>query len=105
MDPSRVETIRGWEFPTTIRELQVFLGFTNFYRRFIAGYSRIARPLTERLKGGITNRQVIELTEEEREAFQRLKDAFMEAPLLVHFDPEKAIRRKTDASGFAAQRS
>ena len=49
----------------------------------------------------MTNRQVIELTEEEREAFQRLKDAFMEAPLLVHFDPEKAIRLETDASGFA----
>lgn len=92
MEPSRVETIRGWEAPTTIRGLQVFLGFANFHRRFIAGYSRIARPLTERLKGGMANKQVIELTEEEREAFQRLKDAFMEAPLLVHFDPEKAIR-------------
>jgi hypothetical protein len=42
IEPSRVETIRDWPIPTTFREVQVFLGFTNFYRQFIREYSKIA---------------------------------------------------------------
>ena len=51
MDERRVQSIKEWPRPTTVRELQVFLGFTNFYRRFIAGYSKIATPITNLLKG------------------------------------------------------
>ena len=52
MDHSRVVSIQEWPIPTTIRELQVFLRFANFYRRFIAGYSRIVALITDLLKGG-----------------------------------------------------
>jgi hypothetical protein len=53
MDPKHVETIREWEGhpPKSYRDLQVLLGFYNFYRRFIRNYSNIARPLTSLLKG------------------------------------------------------
>ena len=53
MDPRRVQTIKEWEDhpPRSYRDLQVLLGFCNFYRRFIKGYSAIARPLTFLLKG------------------------------------------------------
>jgi transposase InsO family protein len=51
MDPKRVETIANWPRPESIHDVQVFLGFVNFYRRFIEGYSHIARPLTDLLKG------------------------------------------------------
>src|SRR6202048_23618 len=51
MDPNRVETIANWPRPESIHDVQVFLGFVNFYRRFIEGYSHIARPLTDLLKG------------------------------------------------------
>jgi hypothetical protein len=51
MECSRVETIQQWPEPCTYREVQVFLGFANFYRRFIKKYSKIAAPLTEMLKG------------------------------------------------------
>jgi hypothetical protein len=51
MDPKRVEMIANWPRPESIHDVQVFLGFVNFYRRFIEGYSHIARPLTDLLKG------------------------------------------------------
>ena len=44
MDEERVKTIRDWPTPKTYREVQVFLGFANFYRRFIFEFSRIAQP-------------------------------------------------------------
>ena len=46
MESSHVEMILKWPAPCTYREIQVFLSFTNFYRRFIANYSKIATPLT-----------------------------------------------------------
>ncbi len=50
MDEWKVEAIRNWPVPTTIKELQRFLGFSNFYRRFIHNYSSITSPLTSLLK-------------------------------------------------------
>ena len=51
MDPKRIKMIKEWPKSKTHRELQVFLGFVNFYRRFIHRYSKIARPLIDLLKG------------------------------------------------------
>jgi hypothetical protein len=56
MDPRRVIDIVSWEVLKTFRDIQVFLGFCNFYRRFIRNYSRIVLPLTALLKGS-KNRQ------------------------------------------------
>ena len=50
MDPKRVEAVTQWPQPKSVHDIQVFLGFVNFYRRFIKGYSHITRPLTELLK-------------------------------------------------------
>ena len=46
MDPKKVETIVSWEAPKTVRDVQCFLGFANFYRIFIKNYSQVAAPLT-----------------------------------------------------------
>jgi transposase InsO family protein len=103
MDPRRVETIAAWEEPKTYREIQVFLGFCNFYRRFIEGYSGMARPLHDLLKGSVNGKkpgQVL-LAVDAKEAFRRLRAAFQEAPLLRHFDPTLPLRIETDASHFA----
>ena len=102
MDPRRVETVRDWPALQSFRDIQVFLGFANFYRRFIRHYSQITRPLTDMLKGmqaGI-KRGTFYLTAEGAEAFSKLKEAFQGAPILVHFDPELLIRLETDASDF-----
>ena len=47
MDPVKVEAVREWPVPKNKKEVQQFLGFVNFYRRFIEGYSTVAKPLTE----------------------------------------------------------
>ena len=100
MDPKRVEAIRNWEVPRTYHEIQVFLGFCNFYRRFIPRYSIIACPLTNLLKGSVKGKKpgTVKLSREELLAFRRLIAAFQSASLLRHFDPSKPIRLETDAS-------
>jgi transposase InsO family protein len=103
MDPSRVDTIRTWPVPESYREIQIFLGFTGFFRRFIHQYSKITVPLTELLKGSVRGKKagLFEFSERAKEAFESLKQAFMTPPLLIHFDPAKPILVLTDASGFA----
>jgi hypothetical protein len=76
----------------------VFLGFANFYRWFIEGYSRVARPLSDLLKDAT---KVFQMTDGVQAAFEQLKDAFTSAPMLKHFDPSRRIRLETDTSGFA----
>ena len=50
MDGRKVEAISYWEPPRNVRDVQVFLGFANFYRRFIKRYSQVAGPLFDLLK-------------------------------------------------------
>ena len=103
MDPQRIQTILDWKEPTSYHEIQVFLVFCNFYRRFIANYSAITRPLHALMKGSVNGKKPgsVILNSDEKDAFCRLLQAFQEAPLLRHFDPKKPIRIETDASNFA----
>ena len=50
MDTENVSAVNNWEIPKTIQDVQCFLGFTNFYSRFIEAYSRICTPLFNLLK-------------------------------------------------------
>ena len=105
MDLRRIESVMDWPEPTTLREVQVFLGFCNFYRRFITNYAKTAKALTDLTKGAINGKKSGKLNDEfrdvERQAFRRLKEKFSEAPLLRHYDPRKPTKIETDASGFA----
>jgi hypothetical protein len=101
MDPEKVESVTAWPVPTSVVPLQTFLGFVNFYRRFIEGYSHICRPLTDLLHGGSDGKVVWKWTEAADKAFKWLKEAFTTATILAHFDPRKRIRVETDASKFA----
>ncbi len=95
MDEGKVTAIKNWPTPTTLKELQRFLGFSNFYRRFICEYSTIANPLTNLLKN---KPKSLSWTPSATEAFQRLKDAFISAPILIHPDPSKPFIVEVDAS-------
>jgi hypothetical protein len=97
MDPVKVNTILDWAQPTTIKEVQSFLGFANFYRRFVKGYSAIAAPLTKLTQKG----QDYQWTDEAQLAFVTLKIEFTKAPILITFDPEKQIVVETDSSDYA----
>lgn len=94
MDPSKVAAVTNWPTPATRKELQRFLGFANFYRRFIRGYSTIAAPLT-----ALTSSKLpfcwSELTES---AFASLKSRFTTAPLLSIPDPNLQFVVEVDAS-------
>ena len=102
MEDDRVAAIAEWPTPKTYREVQVFLGFANFYRRFIERYSSVVAPLTGLMKGAKAGKQTGPFVwgVEQRSAFDRLKKAFTTAPTLVHFDPSRKIRLETDSSGF-----
>jgi hypothetical protein len=100
MDPDRVATVKDWPLPKTQRDIQVFIGFANYYRRFIRNFSLIAAPLTRILKGGRVAGP-LRLTKDAVQAFENLKDAFANGTVLRHFDYKLPITLETDASGFA----
>lgn len=97
MCPSKTASIADWPRPRSVKATQSFLGFVNFYRRFVPRYSGIARPLTE-----LTKKDVPFIWNEKCEqAFADLKGAIMKDVLLVHADPSKAFTLETDASDIA----
>ncbi|KAK3531089.1 hypothetical protein QTP70_010364 [Hemibagrus guttatus] len=95
MDERKVAAVRDWPLPTTIKELQWFLGFANFYRRFIRGYSSITSPLTSLLRN---KPKSLTWNPAASQAFDTLKTAFTTAPLLVHPNPELPFFGEVDAS-------
>ncbi len=97
MDPSKIAAILEWEPPTKVTDLRSFLGLANYYRRFIQGYSSITVPLTDLLKKG----RAWEWTDRCQAAFNRLKRAVTEEPVLVLPDFGKPFEVETDASDFA----
>jgi RNase H-like domain found in reverse transcriptase/Reverse transcriptase (RNA-dependent DNA polymerase)/Integrase zinc binding domain len=98
MDPKKVVTIRDWKAPSTVRDLQRFLGFANFYRRFIRSFSLICCPLNDLLKKGA----IWEWQEPQEAAFNNLKSAFITAPVLAMFDYDRRTVLETDASDWAS---
>lgn len=94
MDPKKVEAVRNWPVPKHKKDVQAFLGFANFYRRFIKGFSAIAAPLTA-LTG---SKAAWSWTKRCQDAFEELRDAFCTAPILALFDPELDNIVETDAS-------
>jgi len=99
MGEDKVEPVLDWKTPESITQVQSFLGFANFYRRFIQNYSRVARPLTELTKKEVGKEWA--WNQQAESDFQELKHRFTTAPILAHFDPRELILVETDASNFA----
>ncbi|KAK3556936.1 hypothetical protein QTP70_022432 [Hemibagrus guttatus] len=97
MDCAKVEAIKSWPQPGTMKDLQRFLGFANFYRRFISGYSDLTAPLTSLLCKKPKN---LSWTSGAIEAFRKLKAAFCTAPTLAHADPTRPFIVEVDASAL-----
>ena len=94
MDPAKVAAIKEWATPINVKDVQSFLGFANFYRRFIRGFSEIAAPLT-----ALTGKKTVwEWTPQCQLAFENLKVLFCTAPVLALYDPDLECVVETDAS-------
>ena len=97
MDQENIKTVLEWKEPTTVKEVQSFLRFANFYGRFIQGYSKLTRSLTDLTKKS----KKFDWQAECQDAFDMLKKRFTSAPILRHFDPELQCVIECDASDFA----
>ena len=96
-DQEKIRTVVEWEAPDSVKGVQSFLGFANFYRRFIESYSKLTRPLTDLTKMSET----FFWSDECGRAFEELKQRFTSAPILRHYDPELPCIIECDGSDFA----
>jgi RNase H-like domain found in reverse transcriptase len=94
VDPKKVEVIRSWKPPCTIKGIQSFLSFCNFYYQFIYNYGVIAKPLirlTRKNTPFMFNNDYIE-------AFRELKDWLISSLILYYYNPDLKLMLETDAS-------
>jgi len=97
MDPAKLEGIRDWLTPTTVKQVWSFLGIGNFYRKFIRHYTDITQ-----LWNDLTKKDLIwNWTDTCQEAFEKLKEEFQKAPVLLMPDSMKLFVIESNASKFA----
>ncbi|GJU17329.1 putative reverse transcriptase domain-containing protein [Tanacetum coccineum] len=79
VDPAKIESIKDWTSPKSPTEIRQFLGLAGYYRRFIEGFSKIAKPMTK-----LTQKKVkFEWGDKQEAAFQLLKQKLCSAPILA----------------------
>ena len=99
-DPKKIRAIQQWPRPTTVTEVRRFTGLTNYYRKFVHGYARVARPLHDLVSGknAKKKRSVVEWTEDCEKSFDQLKQLCSNTPVLVYPDYKQKFKLYTDAS-------
>ncbi len=96
MDPKKLKGVADWPVPRNPTEIRKFLGFTGYYRYFVQGYSRIARPLLDLTKKAV----VWHWGEPQQKAFEELKTRMCSRPVLTQPDFNKPFFLQTDASAY-----
>ncbi|CAI5484601.1 unnamed protein product [Closterium sp. Yama58-4] len=96
-DPKKIAAVQDWVAPTSVKELQSFLGFANYYHRFIQGYASIASPLTDLLRKGVE----YVWGPAQQQAFEQMKQSLTSSPTLSYPDPTRPYVVVTDASDQA----
>jgi hypothetical protein len=95
VDPAKVKEIMEWRVPTIVTEIWSFLGLAGHYRRFIEGFSKIAKPMTSLLEKG----REFKWDEKCQESFDQLKERLMSPPVLIMPDLQKGFDIYCDACG------
>ena len=98
MDSVKVKGIQDWPAPTTVKEVWSFLGFGNFYRKFINKFSELAAPLNKLLKKD----KIFNWTSECQESFDTLKQWFTAEPVLMMPDQSRPFQIEVDTSKYAS---
>ncbi len=94
MDPAKIQAVIDWPIPDSRKALQRFLGFANFYQRFIRNFSQLAAPLTALT----STRMTFRWSNAADAAFSKLKSCFVSAPILVAPDPSRQFVVEVDTS-------
>lgn len=100
-DPAKTAAVRDWPVPQTVKQVKSFLGFAGYYRRFIPAFSKIAAPLNALTHGTAAQEKKtapIIWSPECQQAFEHLKEALLNAPVLAYADFSLPFRLYTDAS-------
>lgn len=100
LNPDNIAAVREWKVPTTVTEVEAFLGFVNYHREHIQGYAEMAAPLYQ-LTGSKGRQSTFSWSEEHQQAFDKLRDAMTSAPVLSFPAPEGQFILDTDASDRA----
>ena len=93
----KLEKLKTYPCPTNQRQVRQFLGFCNYYRRFCRNYSKIAAPLNELLRKDVA----FIFTDAAKDAFEKLRDALVNAPLLHYPQMDREFIISTDCSSYA----
>ena len=98
MDKDKVDAILIWPHPTMVEELQIFLGMSGFYRKYVRDYAKLLIPMTNQLK---KQGKSFNWGESQEQSFMKLKVALATAPILVVVDPLKPYVVEMDESDKA----
>ena len=93
-DPEKISAIREYPVPCKVKDVRAFLGLANYYRKFVKNFAKIAGPLHDLTKKGLK----FQWNDACQTAFDRLKDAFTQAPILAYPDFTIEFTLATDAS-------
>ena len=99
-DPKKVKAVKNWAVPKTVTDIRSFPRFTNYYRRFIKDYAKVAKPLNTLISGenASKKKKTIEWNEEYQKAFDRLRELCTSTAILAYADYKKEFQLHTDAS-------
>lgn len=101
VDKQKTAAVQSWPVPTTVHEVRAFLGLAGYYRRFVKGFADIAVPLTDLTKKAAFGPLLGKWGVPQQKAFDDLKSALSNPPVLVHADPSKPYTLYTDSSQVA----
>ena len=99
MEAKKVNRVLSWLEPKNIKDVRKFLGLTNYYRRFIKDFTRVARPINILTRKDMKQ----QWGKEQQKAFDELKWIFTMKPILAALDLDKEFRVEADASNYATR--